>query len=66
MLRRVGLRNIIIVGLVRSPLSRFFLSVNDRNPKDKIFGLYKAFNHSRIFDKAVFCFGEKQGYLSKQ
>ena len=54
------------MGLVRSLLSMFFLSVNDMILRDKIFGVYEAFNHSRIFDKAVFCLGEKQGYASKQ
>ena len=37
MLRGVGLRNVLIVGLVRSLLSMFFLSVHHTIPRDKIF-----------------------------
>ena len=33
----VGLRNVLIVGLVRSLLSMFFLSVHHMIPRDKIF-----------------------------
>ena len=37
MLRGVDLRNVLIVGLVRSLLSMFFLSVHHTIPRDKIF-----------------------------
>ena len=40
-----------------------FLSVNDTIPRDKIFGLCEALNHSSISDKAVLCLGEKQGII---
>ena len=70
----VSLRSVLIVGLVRSLLSMFFLSMYHMIPKDKfldyicmkqIFTLktFQPFNHSSTFDKAVFCLGEKQGML---
>ena len=37
MLRGVGLRNVLILGFVRSLLSMFFLSVHHAIPGDKIF-----------------------------
>ena len=37
MLRGLGLRNVLIVGLVKSLLSMFFLSVHHTIPRDKIF-----------------------------
>ena len=37
MLKGVGLRNVLIVGLVRSLLSMSFLSVHHMIPRDKIF-----------------------------
>ena len=54
-------------------LSIFFLSVHHTIPRDKMFldymkqvltsEAFEAFIHSSIFDKAVFCLGEKQGML---
>ena len=43
-LRGVGLRNVLhaFVGLVRSLLSMFLLSVHRMIPRDKIFGLYET------------------------
>ena len=38
MLRGVGLRNVLIVGLVRSLFSMFFLSGHHTIPGDKFFG----------------------------
>ena len=40
MLKGLGLRNVLIVGLMKSLLSMFFLSVHCMIPRDKIFGLY--------------------------
>ena len=37
MLRGVGLRNVLIVGLVRSPVEHVLLSVHHTIPRDKIF-----------------------------
>ena len=72
-LKGVGPKNVIIVGLVRSPLRMYFLSMHHMIPRDKIFLDYtrqiltleaiEAFNHCSIFDKAAFCLGEKQGML---
>ena len=42
----VGLRNVLLVGLVRIPLKMFFLSVHHTIPKDKFFGLYEARSYS--------------------
>ena len=72
MLIGVGLRNVLIVRLVRSLLSMLFLSLHGTIPKNKILdyikqGLtlegFKASNHNCMFDKAVFCVCEKQGML---
>ena len=41
MLKGVGLRNGLIVGLARSLLSMFFLSVHHMISRDKLFGLYE-------------------------
>ena len=60
MLMGVGLRNALLVGLVRSLLSMFFLSVDHTIPRDRFFDYMKqiptleafeAFNYSSIFDK---------------
>ena len=72
LLKRVSLRNVLNVGFVKSLLSMFFLSVDHTIPRDKFLDYMKqiltleafeTFNHSSIFDKAVFCLGEKQGML---
>ena len=47
MLRGVGLRNVLIVGLVRSSLGMSFLSVHYTIPGNKFFGLYEANSYSR-------------------
>ena len=72
MLRGVGLRNVLILGLVRSLSSMFFLSVHHTIHKEKFLDYMKqvltleafeTFTHGSIFDKAVFCLSEKQGML---
>ena len=64
MLRGVGLGNALIVGLVKSLLSMFFLSVHHTIHRDKTFLDYmkqvltpvafEAFIHGSIFDKPLF------------
>ena len=58
MLRGVGLRNVIFVGLVRSLLSIFFLSVRHMIPKDKNFLTIRSKSllqkHSKLSIAAAF------------
>ena len=54
--KRVGLRNVLTVGFVRSLLSMFILSVHHMIPRDKIFGLYEANPYS----------GSSQSFQSQQ
>ena len=44
--RGVGLRNVLVVGLVKSLLSMSFLSVHHTIPRDKIFGVYEESSYS--------------------
>ena len=72
MLIGVGRRSVIIVGLVRNPLTMVFLSihVNHMIPRDELFvdwlkqvllpDVFEAFVCSSIFDKAVFCLGQNK------
>ena len=46
MLKGASLRNVLIVGLVRSLLSMFFLRVHHMIPRHNFFGLYVANRHS--------------------
>ena len=47
MLRGVGLKNALIVGLISTLFSMFFSSVHHMIPSDKFFGLYEASTYSR-------------------
>ena len=69
-LRGKGSKYVLVVRLVRSLLSIFFLSVHHSILRRKILNYLKcvltlktveAFLDSSIFNKAVFCLGEQQG-----
>ena len=73
MLVGMGLRNVVIVGPVKSWLSMYFLNVHYTIPKDN-FRLLKAsasldvfedFMHCSVLDKTLVCLGEKQS-MSEQ
>ena len=67
MLVGMGLRNAIIVGPVKSRLSMYFLNVHRTIPRDNfndlkqvlLSNVFEDFVHRSIFDKTVFCLGEK-------
>ena len=73
MLRGVGLRNVLIVGLVRNLVDHVLFECASYDSQRQFFSdsmrqiltleAFEAFIHSSIFDKAVFCLGEKQGML---
>ena len=68
-----GLRNGVIVGPVKSCLSKCFSAVHHTIPKDKsldylkqvlLLVAFEDFMHHSILDKMVFCLGEKQGMIA--
>ena len=72
MLVRMGLRNVVTVGPVKSRLSVHFLNVSNAIPKEKFFTLLKQvlppdafedFMHHSILDKTIFWLGKKQGVI---
>ena len=73
MLRGAGARNVLIVGLVRSMFSMFFVSVHHYDSqRQQILDhmkqiltpeAFEALHLSSIFDNAVFCLSERQGML---
>ena len=68
MLSGVGPRNVITMGLVRSLLSIFCLSVHHTIPRNRFLQVliseaFETFCHSSILNKAMFCLSKKQGVL---
>ena len=78
MLRGVGFRNVLLCGACKESvqLSMFSLSVHHMITRAKNFFDYmkqilsleafEAFNYCSIFDKAVFCLGEKKGTVNPE
>ena len=68
-----GSETVLIVGLVRNQLSTFFFGCASCDSQRLDFldcfkmvlppNAFEAFIHGSIFDKTVFCLGEKQGML---
>ena len=69
---RVGHRNILVVGLVRSQWSMFFFSLHRTIPRDDCLDSckqvlvpdgFEAFVCGSIFDNGILCLGVEQGML---